>query len=71
MAASKPNLQRDPILVAVLKLLPEPVRERFCYVALSVGLVAVMLGLWRAPTFTVVSSTGIGVLLWLTRLLGR
>lgn len=71
MAASKPNPLRDPLLVAVLKLLPAPVRERFCYVALGVGLIAVVVGLWRAPAFTVASSSGISFMYWLARLLGR
>lgn len=70
MASSKPP-PHDPLLVAVLKLLPETVRERFCYVALGVGLIAVVVGLWHAPTFTVASSSGVGILYWLTRLLGR
>nr|MBB4249174.1 hypothetical protein [Rhodocyclus tenuis] len=41
MASSKPPPPRDPLLVAILKLLPEPVRERFCYVALGFGLMVV------------------------------
>jgi len=71
MAASKPNPPRDPLLVAVLRLLPEPVRERFCYVTLVIGLIAVVVGLWRAPSFTVASSSGFSILYWLARMLGR
>lgn len=71
MAQIKTSRSSDPLLVAVLKLLPERVRERFCYVALGGVLIVVVVGALHAPTFTAVSGSGITVLYWLSRLLGR
>lgn len=71
MEQPKSTSTRDPLFVAVLKLLPQRVRERFCYVALAVLLTAVIVGFMHAPTLTAVSGSGMSALYWLSRLLGR
>lgn len=66
---SKPN--PDRLVVAVLKLLPQRVRERFCYVLLATALTVAIVGMYQAPLYTAASTAGIGVLSWLARVFGR
>jgi len=71
MPAPKPNSARVPTLVQVLELLPQRVRERFCYVALALVAAVVIYGLWRAPAATAAGSGGVSVMMLIGRLLNR
>jgi hypothetical protein len=63
--------QNDRLVVEVLKLLPQRVRERFCYVLLALVLIVAVVGMYQAPLPTAAGTAGIGVLSWLARVLGR
>lgn len=59
------------LVVAVLVLLPQRARERFCYVLLAVALILAVVGMCHAPLATAAGTTGIGFLSWLARVFGR
>lgn len=61
----------DRLVVAVLKLLPQRVRERFCYVLLAVVLTVAVVGMYQAPLPTAAGTAGMGLLSWLARVFGR
>lgn len=70
-APKESRTQNDRLVVAVLKLLPQRVRERFCYVLLAVVLTVAVVGMYQAPLPTAAGTAGIGVLSWLARVFGR
>ena len=61
----------EHVVVAVVRLLPAKVRERFCYACLGAALLALGLGLFLAPQATLAGGSGVALLSWVKRMFGR
>lgn len=70
-AQSQQSAGNEHFVVAVIRLLPDEVRERFCYVCLAAALIALGMGLYLVPQATVAGGSGVALVSLVKRMFGR